>query len=198
LFLHTDEKDLTKNNMFTIPLYDQEVPKWLEHPDYGKEIDVVALPINKDEIASKYYIKPFNKSHLNPYRYLSLGEDLLVVGFPEGERDTIHNAPIVRSATIATLYNQPFQGKQGFLIDSRLHNGTSGSPVLTKPTTIIRYKDGHAKLVHDRIESFKKYLIGVHSEKFNRLYADLDLSFVWFASLIPEIIGGNQRGEISF
>lgn len=105
LFLHTDEKDLTKNNMFTIPLYDQEVPKWLEHPDYGKEIDVVALPINKDEITSKYYIKPFNKSHLNPYRYLSLGEDLLVVGFPEGERDTRHNAPIVRAATIATLYN---------------------------------------------------------------------------------------------
>ena len=71
------------------------------------------------------------------------------------------------------------------------HNGTSGSPVLTKPTTFIRNFNGKAELVHDSIKSFKKYLIGVHSEKFDERYPELDLSFVWFASLIPEII---ERG----
>jgi hypothetical protein len=67
-------------------------------------------------------------------------------------------------------------------------NSTSGSPVLTKPTMFIRNFNGRAELVHDRIKSFKKYLIGVHSEKFDERYQELDLSFIWFASLIPEII----------
>ncbi|MCX6673495.1 MAG: serine protease [Methanothrix sp.] len=187
LRLHVDKNDLTKNRTFSLSLYDKDEPKWLEHPRFGKDVDIVALPIDKEEI-SKYYIQSFNIHDLNTNRYLELGEELLVVGYPEGVHDNLHNAPIARGATIATLYNQPFRGRQGFLIDSRLHNGTSGSPVLTKPTTFIRNINGRAELIHDRIKSFKKYLIGVHSEKFDERYPELDLSFVWFASLIPEII----------
>lgn len=194
LCLHTNKNDLTKNRIFPLNLYDNGKRKWLEHPRLNEKIDVVALPIDRDEI-SGFHVIPFNKHDLlNPRRYLHLGEDLLVVGYPEGERDTIHNAPIVRTAAIATLYGQPFLGKQGFLIDSRLHDGTSGSPVLTKPTTIIRYTDGRAELVQDRRRSFEKYLIGIHSEKLDLRYPELDLSFVWFASLIPEII--NQEEQI--
>lgn len=154
---------------------------------------MVALPINKEDLRG-FYVDPFNEQdHLSSSRYVHLGEELLVVGYPEETRDTLNNAPIARAATVATLYNQPFSGKQGFLIDSRLHNGTSGSPVLTKPTTIARHINGRTELIHDRIKSFKKYLIGVHSEKFDLRYPELDLSFVWFASLIPEIIKAEKK-----
>ena len=187
LRLHVDKYDLTKNRTFSLPLYNNDEPKWFEHPIFGEDVDIVALPIDKEDI-SKFYIESFNKHDLNTSRYLDLGEELLVAGYPEGEHDNLHNTPIARAATIATPYIQPFRGRQGFLIDSRLHNGTSGSPVLTKPTTFIRNFNGRAELVHHHIKSFKKYLIGVHSEKFDERYPELDLSFVWFASLIPKII----------
>jgi len=187
LCLHTNINDLTKNATFKLQLYDKNGRRWLEHPIFGREIDVIALPICKEEI-SDFCILPFSRFDFHASRYLHLGDELLVVGYPEGNRDTLHNTPIARAATIATLFNQPFLGKPGFLIDSRLHNGTSGSPVLTKPTTIVRDLGGKVSLIQDRKKSFKKYLIGVHSEKFDMKYPELDLSFVWSASLIPEII----------
>jgi hypothetical protein len=80
-----------------------------------------------------------------------------------GNLCTICRLLVLRQLRHATPYSQPFRGRQGFLIDSQLHNGTSGSPVLAKPTTFIRNFNGRAELVHDRIKSFKKYPIGVHS-----------------------------------
>jgi S1-C subfamily serine protease len=134
LKLHTDAKNLTKHETFPIPLYEDNKPKWLEHPEMGKKIDVVALSVN---VPAPYHVIPFSKEDLLPeMRYLPLGEDLLVIGYPLGIFDSKHNTPIVRSASIASLYSLPYEEKPYFLIDSRLHAGTSGSPVLVKPSII--------------------------------------------------------------
>ncbi|NPV63623.1 MAG: trypsin-like peptidase domain-containing protein [Methanotrichaceae archaeon] len=205
LNLHTDQEDLSRSKKYTISLYEGDMRLWLEYPRDGKGIDVVALPVDKDEIDSEFHVEAFSKKDLlSPRRYISIGDDLLVVGFPLGIRDTKHKTPIVRSAIIASVYPLPFDGKPYFLIDSFLHDGTSGSPVLLKPSDVIRDVNGRARLVHDKTASFKRELIGVNSGAFiptNWEPCDMEqiredgcprmgLNKVWFASLIPEIING--------
>ena len=97
---------------------------------------------------------------------VSIGDDLLVIGYPLGIRDTKHKTPIIRSAIMASVYPLPFDGMPYFLIDSFLHEGTSGSPVLLKPSTVNRYINRGAELNLDRISSFEKKLIGIHSGSF--------------------------------
>ena len=138
LKLHIDENDLTRNRIFSIPLYDDDdKPAWFEHQK-GKDIDVVALPVN---VPSHFFIMSFNKENfMRVGVHVSIGNDLIVVGYPLGFYDSRHNTPIIRSATIASVYPLPFEGEDCFLIDSRLHKGTSGSPVILKPQ---EYLIGH-------------------------------------------------------
>lgn len=205
LNLHIDKENLDKSKKYTINLYEGNKKLWLEHPTYGKKIDVVALPVDKDEINSKFHVEAFSeKDLLSPRRFISIGDDLLVVGYPLGIRDTKHKTPIVRSAIIASVYPLPFDGEQYFLIDSFLHEGTSGSPVLLKPSDVIRDINGRAHLIQDRIASFKRPLIGINSGAFiptnwepceeeqtkEKGCPRMGLNKVWFASLIPEILVG--------
>jgi hypothetical protein len=170
LKLHIDENDFTKNQMFPIPLYDPEHrPLWLEHPK-GKDIDVVALTV---DLPSSFFIMSFNKENLwREGDYVLIGNDLIVAGYPLGLYDSKHNTPIIRNAAMASVYPLPFEGKDYFLIDSRLHEGTSGSPVISKP---------------------QNKLVGIHS---GQLEEDTNLNIVWYAELIIEIICGKKIGSI--
>jgi hypothetical protein len=190
LLLHTDTNDLNKNKNFRIPLYENNNPAWLEHPKIGKEVDIVALPVNVPP--ESFHVIPFCEEDLVPEgRYLPIGEDLLVIGYPLGIYDTEHNTPIIRSASIASLYSLPYKGMPYFLIDSRLHEGTSGSPVLVKQGTIQFTKPNlRGILKHPQ----KKYLIGIHSGQLTK--EDTNLNMVWHAKSIPHIIKGKKKGAI--
>lgn len=200
LLLHKQDNKV-QNKMFSIPLYSSDDEQlWLEHPQYGKEVDVVAIPIEKEDFSSQFYIKCFFHQNNIPSHIDLSGEEVIVIGYPLGFRDTIHNFPIFRNATIASVYPISFEGKPRFLIDSRLHRGTSGSPVITKAMNTIRTTSG------DIIRKLPppRFFLGVHSETVETLDRDpnkdepLGLNFVWFAYLIPEIIQAghiNQRYE---
>jgi hypothetical protein len=192
LRLHLHKIDnINQSRIFSVPLYDTSGDKlWLEHPQYGGEVDVIALPIDRDRLNSQYFIKSFGVHDNIPSNIdISIGEDVLVIGYPLGFRDTINNLPIARNATIASVYQVPFEGKPGFLIDSRLHRGTSGSPVSTKPMGIRYTTDGSMNF-----GGRPRFFLGVHSETVNTLERDPDedeplgLNFVWNANLIPELI----------
>ncbi len=203
LNLHIDPNNLIKTDKFSIPLMEGKRKLWLEHqPVDGEEVDVVAVPVKED--ISRFHIAPFNINDLLPTgRYVSIGDDLLVVGYPLGIRDTMHKTPVIRSAIMASIYPLPFDGKPYFLIDSFLHGGTSGSPVLLKPSSTVRFIDGHVAPNLDKWGSYKRYLLGIHSGSFipsnwkpckveiedNGICPRLGLNKVWFASLILEIIG---------
>jgi hypothetical protein len=195
LLLH--KKDDRRTGMFPIPLYDATGNRlWLEHPRYGKDVDVIALPVDIEKL-HKYAFAYFCPGDImRPEIDLSIGDDVLVIGYPLGVRDTIHNLPIVRNATIASLYTVPFEGKPRFLIDSRLHRGTSGSPVITKPTEIIRTTDGS---VTQQFGIFRRFFLGIHSETYDIPTRDPDfdeplgLNYVWYAQLVPEIIRANMH-----
>jgi hypothetical protein len=202
LSLHTDKDDLTKSAILKIPLSDTDGNKlWLEHsPIDDDDVDVAVLPIKND--MSQYYIKSFSKENIIENNlYISIGDDLLVVGYPLGIRDTKHKMPIIRRAIMASVYPLPFDGKSYFLIDSFLHDGTSGSPVLLKTGSTTRYLNGRVRPNQDRRTSYERKLIGIHSGSFiptdwqpcdeenkEKGCPRIGLSIAWFIGLIPEII----------
>ena len=190
LKLHTNPNDIRENQDYSIPLYENNVQRWLEHPQGGREIDVVALPLD-DDLTPRFFIRAFSEtSHIPEDVDIAIGEDVLVVGYPLGFYDILHNLPIIRNAVIASVYPVPFNGNPITLIDARLHSGTSGSPVITKPTNIIRHTNGSTSM-SNLVQSF---LVGVHSASLDIRGRNpsrdepLGLNAVWFASLIPQII----------
>lgn len=48
--LHSDKKDLKKNNRIIILLYNNSKPIWVEHPTFKKRVDVVSIPLTAKNI----------------------------------------------------------------------------------------------------------------------------------------------------
>jgi hypothetical protein len=183
--LHSDPADLRESSELTIPLYQDGVPLWREHPSLGEQVDVAAVPINDPSVLANHYASAFTPGDvLSRSRPLPLGQEVLLVGFPLGFHDTVHHLPIVRSATIATSFSHPFKGEPYFLTDARMHRGTSGSPVVAK---LLR----ESEVVGEREPAW--FLLGVHSSALDVSDRDpeqdekLGLNVAWYASLIAEI-----------
>ena len=173
---------------YIIPLYDGSGKKtWIEHPSIT-QADVVAIQLDCREIGEKFWTNAFTiENHIPEETTISMCEPLFVLGYPLGFYDKINNLPIIRSATIASLYSVPFEGNPFILIDSRLHAGSSGSPVLTTPDT-LRLIDGELYAQTYRAP----FLMGVFSGAVPKRDAVTDdhlgLGVVWLSRLIPEII----------
>lgn len=142
----------------TIGLYDGRRPAWTEHPKYKNGVDVVSIPIERR--MGRYAIRPLTRDDLVPDGVnLDLGQDLLVLGFPQGLGAGASGLPLARSASLASPHRMGLDGSPYMLIDARLHPGTSGSPVLTRSTRLARLPDGSYVLS----PGGKKYLVGIHS-----------------------------------
>ena len=110
---------------------------------------------------------------------LGVGDLCIITGYPYAFHDTLHYLPIVRSGTLASTWGAFFRGKKCFLVDSKLHSGTSGSPVVKPFSSVRRDRRGGVG-----IGNFPPVLIGVNSGA----YGELDLNAIWYSFLIPEII----------
>jgi len=188
LKLHKDLDNLHDNGVYPLPLYDNSKPCWLEHPSGKDKIDVVAVPVDKENI-SEFHVKPFTTDDL-PQKItiarLSIWDNLTVIGYPKGHYDGSHNLPIIRSAAFASVPNVPFKNEPRVLIDAQLHDGTSGSPVILGPG--IYYNTNLGMLEHRNGYA----LMGVHSGEFDRSETELSLHNVWLAGLVPDIISQNS------
>ena len=180
--VHADPKDLRKNVDINLPLHEGSRSLWREFDD--KTIDIAAIELDSEEM-KKYVFKAFSAENLPPGDLLiGLGEDVLVMGYPLSFHDDVFNLPIIRTAAVASQYPVPFRGRPFFLIDARLHRGTSGSPVILKPTNILRRKKST-----DFISGFVTFLLGIHSHTFPVPISEepLGLYAVWFAHLIENL-----------
>jgi S1-C subfamily serine protease len=193
LRLHTNAADVRQNQEYTVSLYAGDKHRWHEHPVHGSKVDVVAIPLPSQEIRGHFVVKAFSAANLVPDDVaLSIGEDVLVLGFPLGFHDSLHNLPIVRQATLASVYPVPFNGDPFVLVDGRLHRGTSGSPVITKPTNMLRKANGSIEML---VGQGIFFLVGVHSAMLDIKGRDptkdepLGLNCVWFGTLVKEIVG---------
>lgn len=192
LTLHTNPDDLTKFRTLDVALYSGDAERkwaWLE---LEREIDVIALELKPEELKI-FVIHTFRTSDLiSPDIFVGIGDPLVVIGYPEGFSDSVHNLPVFRRASVASVYPVPFQGKPFFLIDSELHPGTSGSAVITQPS-LLQVKDDGGELYESELFEEPQYrLIGVHSAA----YGDLKLNVTWFASLLVDICGKAKGIEI--
>ena len=200
LSLHSDASDLRQRAELSIPLYVDGVPQWYQL-SHGHNADVAAVSINDPQALSSHFLATFCCDDiLNKDEGIPLGQNVLIVGFPLGFYDTLHNLPIVRSATIASSFAHPFKGEPCFLTDARLHRGMSGSPVIV--CLPGRQKD------HEQIRRW--WLLGIHSSALDVSDRDpgqderLGLNMAWYASLIPEVLpshskaGAGGGGNIGF
>lgn len=189
LRLHKNANNLKENDNFIIDLFDDKgIPIWKEHPIHGKKVDVVGIPIEQNKINGHFFIQPFSpKNHVPNDVVIEIDQELMVMGFPKGFSDDVFNLPIIRNASLSSVYPVPFRGNPFVLIDSRLHGGTSGSPVLTKAMNMLKKTDGSTALV----SGTHRYLIGIHSASIDVEGTEdkdpLGLNCTWFASLIDDI-----------
>lgn len=166
-----------KTEELTLDLYKPGSDNYL-WKDLSKDIDLAALKL---ESLDGFIVFSFKKENLPPDNLrLGLGEQVLVIGYPRGFYDDFHNLPITRSASIASAYSLPFKKVPIFLIDGRLHPGTSGSPVITIPKHIIQSPEG-GLIISGKINW---HFLGVNSGEFG----DLQLNAIWYSFLIPELI----------
>lgn len=180
--VHSDPNNLRQTVSLDLPLYEGSRKLWREFDD--KSIDVVALELDASRMRS-LVVKAFSARDLPPDDLLvGLGEDVLVLGYPLGFHDNVFNLPVIRSATVASAYPVPFRGMPYFLVDARLHPGTSGSPVILKPTNILRKKQATEFLA-----GVATFLLGVHSHTWvvPQDQDQLGLNAVWFSSLIEQL-----------
>jgi hypothetical protein len=63
---------------------------------------------------------------------LNCGEPVWFVGYPDGWRDELHNLPLMRTGSIASLPRLSFDGRSEFVIDAQAFPGSSGSPVFAR------------------------------------------------------------------
>jgi len=184
LSLHADPKDLRVNRVYNIPLYKGAKPQWIEPEPFA---DVVAIPLKRQDFEEQGLIlKTFSDFNLLPKEYrLHIGEDILVMGYPLGVYyDDVNNLPVVRNGIVASAYPVSYKGQPYFLIDAKLHKGTSGSPVMTKFKRDWRKVEG-GSIMGD----FQFFLLGINSSTWQLPEGEepLGLNAVVFASIVREI-----------
>ena len=84
-------------------------------------------------------------------------EDIIMIGYPNGLRDTKNNFPIIRKGITATPYFADFSGKKEFLADIACYPGSSGSPVILLQEGFVRDKYGNVN-----IGTSKAFLLGIN------------------------------------
>ncbi len=193
--------NLTEVVAVDVALMAEGVPRWIEHQQGG--IDVVAISLSANQLRQVATVLTFGPGDLVPEDVkLGWAQDVVIVGYPLGFYDDVFNLPIMRRATVASAYGVPFRGAPRFLIDAQLHEGTSGSPVVSTPQTMIQR--GNTMVLGPQRTSF---LLGVHSASLSLVMQprntdtageveeheeSLGLSVVWYSRLIEEIVAQSR------
>jgi hypothetical protein len=155
---------------------------WIES---NVKVDVVAIPIEMNKLPQGSIIVSFNVANLLQSNIqLHVGDDIVVMGYPFGVYDDIHNLPILRNGIIASAYPIPFRDKPYFLVDSDLEEGVSGSPVITKFKDTWRTRNGSKPPI-----GFSFFLLGIISSTFEFPEGEkpIGLNATYFAEVIDQI-----------
>lgn len=171
---------------------------WFSHPS-DSNIDIAAIPLDFELDSVNHRIGIYDErppetgslaynddSILSEKSRVLAGDRTQIVGYPGHYTDQMYDFPVTRNAIVSTQYGFPYNGVPAFLTDARMHPGTSGSPVLAGPVTLI---------THGGIDlwgpAYK--LLGIHSSTLLQPVEEnerrwLDLNTAWYAELIEEIV----------
>ncbi len=175
---HVDKNNLTRTIDYSIPLYQGEKSQWISGADETGDIDVAVIQIFWEQLPQDVIFEAFGPQNLLAHEdTVEIGTSLLIVGFPLGFHDTLHNLPVARNAITASSFAFRFQGNGYFLTDARTHRGSSGAPVVCREKTV-------------RSPALPWTLLGVHSGRLDMIGRDteldeaLGLNCAWFADIL--------------
>lgn len=178
---HIDASNMTRTVDYSIPLYVNRVSQWVAGSDSSGNIDVAVIKIENDKIPPDAVYTAFTLDNLlSDQEAIEIGTSMLIVGFPLGFHDTLHQLPVVRHAINASSFIMRFQGNGYFLTDARTHRGSSGAAVVCKDYR----KKQHA---------MPWILLGVHSARLDVSVRDMDvdealgLNCAWFADILVKL-----------
>ncbi|MCH6161579.1 trypsin-like peptidase domain-containing protein [Streptomyces marispadix] len=167
-------------------LLDEEgMPLWLEHPKFGRRVDVVALPLTP---RSNTQLVPYNDQLMNETMRAGVSDWVNILGFPFGVTGGGSLAVWTKGA-IATEVDVDFGDLPCFLIDSRTRPGQSGSPVIAySPGGMTAMANGETVMAQNAMAN----LLGVYSGRINE---KSDLGHVWKTKAVREILTNGVEGN---
>lgn len=186
-YVRPDRNHLSKVLSIPIPLWIEGNRIW-RHSESYKAADIVAIPIPDDSLDGCMNSKFTDEDMVDAPKPILYGTDIpiglsvLTLGFPLGFYDDMNHLPIARAGNIATWPWLNFGRKPCFLIDARLHEGMSGSPVISAPGSLLNKKKTGTK--------GSVRLLGVFSSEWGMENEWLGLNTVWHADIIREITEG--------
>lgn len=108
--------------------------QWFDHPT----LDICCTPINplfmefKLSTGKEVFFLPMPESLVWKHQdvlELSAMEDVVMVGYPIGLWDEVHNLPLLRKGVTSTHPAIDFKGQKHGVIDAACFPGSSGSPI---------------------------------------------------------------------
>ena len=137
---------------------DQFEKRWIPHPD--AQVDICVMPIAPllEEAAAEdkvFFFTLLDESLLptqSDLDDLSVLEDVLMIGYPNGIWDATNNMPILRRGITATHPNLNYEGRTEFMIDAACFPGSSGSPVFLFNTGGWTDRRGNTRLGGVRVK----------------------------------------------
>lgn len=171
----------------SIPLYVDDAPQWLEHPD-GRGVDCVALPIT---FAPEIKVKsiPMNRHAFEQRLKPSVGLECFIIGHPKGLSGAAHT-PIWKRASIASEPNMNYDGRPLLLVDTASRSGMSGSPVLMRHHGLFNPDDDLKTAGIGTSENF----LGIYSGRLGDDELGVQLGRIWKAEVIDEILAARRPG----
>lgn len=171
---------------FAEPLYNDEAPRWLEHPVHKRKVDAVALPLTNVTGAQ---LIPYELTIPPASQLKAVVSDFVnIVGFPFGITAG-GSFGIWTKGAIASEPEVNFNDLPCFLIDARTRQGQSGSPVIAFATGNATMANGFISVIHAPGLS---NLLGVYSGRINK---ESDLGMVWKNAAITEILINGVTGS---
>lgn len=187
-----EQDELIRTRPEYIDLFDEDDnPRWLTHPEFP-EADIVAIPIEFE--ISETGNEPISENFVvgvDPEIELTGGR-CLSIGYPLRIQDQNTSAPIARDTLISTIFGQPHSGEPLFLTDAQIHQGMSGSPVVTAPG--VNYLNYEGRSVTPQAESggAAMILLGVISASHEIEGINTNLNLTWYAALLDDIVRQNE------
>ena len=101
---------------------------YFAHPN--PDIDLACINASRVTHTDAFYMN-LGDNILKPidYKKVTLGSDVIFVGYPRGFYDDVNNLPLLRRGVIASVPSVDFKGKGEIVIDAQIFPGSSGSPV---------------------------------------------------------------------
>lgn len=187
---------LLQPHVIEVPLYEDGVPKWKEHPTLGRVCDVVALDIDAEyrslmnglnpklsyTVPGTTY-EPYSTwvDHRNDMKQLfnntesfSLDSDVMVIGFPHLPVTPPAVVPMTKNGTVASppsteLYVDD-RRLPAFYLDILTRPGFSGSPVFWRSTGVLFERTGKRTVNLSNLDVGPRYsFVGIYSSRIKEL-----------------------------